>query len=46
MHLMKKSVLSLKKQKQYKIRFPFFKLHVLKSYMTDPLNIIFNDLGI
>ena len=43
---MEKSVLSLKNKKTIQDWFSFFKLHVLKSFMTDPLNIIFNDLGI
>jgi len=53
MLLMKVSVFD-KKQKQHTIVFPTFKLHAstfilssfISNFMTDPLNINFDDIGI
>ena len=49
MRLMKKSVLSLK-EKQHNVRFPcnfqIVRKYYIKSFMTDPLSIIFDDVGI
>jgi len=45
MRLKKESVLSLK-EKNNNIGFPTFASKYLTYFMTDPFNIIFDDLGI
>ena len=48
MLIIKRPVLSLKEKNQHNIGFPIFKLPStnLKSFMTDPLNIIFDNFRV